>query len=660
MKTKLMLSALILLIISAAQAQISLKLGSVENAEPGTHINIPLTITGVSSTGQAFAGIEVRFYFTDGILSFDSLTNGNPQTPVSEWFAGSQPGIIAANWISPTLQTIQVDDNSTLVEFVCFYSGGQTNLTLDPSITSLFDENGNPLVIDQLINGIVTQGQGSENSVWNGTGNWSTPANWSNGIPGDGTDAVIASGSVSISSGAVCRNLEITINSRIDILPGFSLTVNGNFNNIGELALLSDSLVRGSFICKGLISPGGLTRSSMQVYSGLPLQFSSPVQGLTAADLSGFGSLNAYSEPDAGWLAMNTSDPLNSGAGYAINPGTTGEIVFSGPFRNDIILHPLSHTPKSAKDSEGWNLVGNPYTSSFDSDHFLGMNSTDRAIYAWDGNRYRVWNGVAGNIPNGILPPMTGFFVRSSGPGASATFDPQGQIHDFSHFGSSYITPAYVLSLSVRDFDEPENEDIAFVQIEENSTFNFDGDYDAFKLSGDPQLPELYIHSADGYELSISAVPGTSDVIAGFNAPYEGTYEFPKIVSSFLPEKPVYLFDTETQITRDLRSEAYVFITNAGEYPERFRIILSGLGTGEKSGTQIAWITTSGNDIILVPMKDLGKTRVRITDLAGRLLNSAENDLVAGQTISLTGHQGMNFITLVTKDGLSTYKIIIP
>jgi hypothetical protein len=255
---------------------------------------------------------------------------------------------------------------------------------------------------------------------------------------------------------------------------------------------------------------------------------------------------------------------------------------------------------------------------------------------------------------------MTGFFVRSSAPGASVTFDPQGQIHDFSHYGSAYNAPPQVLTLSVRDFNVIENEDVAFVQIEESSTFSFDGGFDAFKLSGDPQLPELYIHSADGYELSISAVPGTSDIMTGFKAPYDGTFEFPKIVSSFLPEKPVYLFDTETQIARDLRSEAYVFIATAGDYPERFRIILSGLGTGENTDMPEVWITTSGDDIFLVPSKDLGKSRIRITDLAGRILFTGESELMAGQTISFSGHRGMNLITLETKDGMATYKIIIP
>ncbi len=69
----------------------------------------------------------------------------------------------------------------------------------------------------------------------------------------------------------------------------------------------------------------------------------------------------------------------------------------------------------------GWNLVGNPFAATIDWDA-AGWTKTnlDNVIYVWDhtansgSGAYLTWNGTAGSLGSGLIPPFQGFWVKAN------------------------------------------------------------------------------------------------------------------------------------------------------------------------------------------------------------------------------------------------------
>jgi hypothetical protein len=659
MNRKLTLLSISLLMSVMVFSQVTLKLGSLENVQPGTYVNIPLMVSGLSVTGQAFMGLELSFNFQESIISYDSLANGNPATPVNQWFAGTLDGRLAANWLEPGLQAVNVADNSTLIEFVFFYTGGQTDLVFDETSSTVYDVNGNIIPVSQYINGSVTQSQGSGASVWNGTADWSQAGNWSNGIPGDSTNAVINSGLVELSSGGVCRSLSIAQGAKLIIHPGFSLTVNGNFDNNGEILIQSDSLIQGSFIINGNVSQTGLATMNYNIYEGLNYQISSPVAGADAGIFNGFGTVSIFNENTNNWSAMPSNSVLEPGKGYDISASGDHTINFSGQFQSQSITSNLSFTSAGNMIGEGWNLVGNAFTSSFDADQYLVSQHTDRAIYIWDGSVYRVWNGTAGSVPNGIIPPMTGFFVKANASNANVIFEKAGKVHDFNHYGLNYTAPQNVLQVSLRNFDDLAIEDKAFVQVEPTSTFYYDGAFDALKLNNSVDYPELYLHSFEDYRMAIAAIPQPTDIDAGIRIPTAGTYVISAETFSFMPDRPVYLIDNELEIVKNMRIEDYVFIVSAGDYPNRFKLVLSGLGIDDMDSNDGFKIFAGKGGISINSLIQHGSCNIKLFDISGRLVSENEEVMIQGNSTTIYGIKGLNIVSIETQNGTYRYKVVM-
>lgn len=657
MKRTILIVAIMSLMLPALFSQITIKLGNVENAEPGTNINVPLIVSGLSTAGQAFIGVEVLFNFQSNVLTYSGITNGHPLLPTEEWFAGSIPGKASANWIQQNLLPINVDDGSVILEFVFLYSGGETNMTFELSGTAVYDVDGNPLTISGYIEGTVTQAAGSESSIWNGTGSWTDTQNWSQGIPGDSTNAIINTGQVTINSGGVCKNLTVNSGTKLIIDPGYSLTVNGDYSNGSEVLIKSDTLIQGSLIIRGSITQAGISNIEKNVFSGINYQLSSPVTGAGSGLFDGAGTIKEFSEATHSWSEMSPNSTLEPATGYALEAVNTSIIVFDGPFTSESHTKALSLTSQGSITSEGWNFIGNPYSSSFNCDEYLTLTHTDRAIYTWDGYKYRCWNGTAGSIPGGIIPPMTGFFVKANNPGAGITFNKEGRVHDFSHFGSASANPENVLPLIIQDFDNSIYSDEAYIEIESASTFAYDGLFDAFKLNNHPDYPELYFLSSDQQKLAISTIPEATEVIAGVKIATDGTYQISALSTWFMPDRPVYVIDRELSITKDLRTENYVFNITAGDHPERFLIVMSGLGTGEPGENDDLVVFSQNGEILIRALVNCGKTIVCLYDLSGRILLKKEVLLNAGTLSGIKGTPGINILTIQTPGTVYSYKV---
>ncbi|MEL6617203.1 MAG: hypothetical protein AAFQ43_15790, partial [Bacteroidota bacterium] len=135
-------------------------------------------------------------------------------------------------------------------------------------------------------------------------------------------------------------------------------------------------------------------------------------------------SLTGISQPGQGVLVYVFADDDNDGT-----PDPFPKALPLSTGFNPTALLPYDAPDISYTDSpllpdvqEGFNYVSNPTPLALDADLFTasGLAAT---TYVWDatlfGGDYRTWNGAAGELTNGIVPPAQGFFVQADASGPS-------------------------------------------------------------------------------------------------------------------------------------------------------------------------------------------------------------------------------------------------
>ncbi len=156
-------------------------------------------------------------------------------------------------------------------------------------------------------------------------------------------------------------------------------------------------------------------------------------QGMTGGDLTS-GPANVWTHSDTGWSALTditpSGDTLTAGQGFLIY--VFADTDFDGTDDLPVTLG-ISGTENS--DSIGvpnfgsiadnaWELAGNPYASTIDWDRVSRTNVV-RTVYVWNnaGGAYITWNGTTGDLSNGLIAPLQGFWVQGDGGGGYITIE---------------------------------------------------------------------------------------------------------------------------------------------------------------------------------------------------------------------------------------------
>lgn len=644
--------------VVSSYSQITVKLGSIANAEPGTYINVPLILSGFEAGNPGMIGMEFYFTFPSSVLAFDSVANAFASAPASQWFYNANNGKLSANWLEGGLAPINFPNNTTLIEFVFFYNGGSAELTIDTLATTIIDEFSASFTIESFVHGTITQGQGALTSTWNGTGNWSNASNWSNGIPGPGTDVIINEGNVEVDgSVALCNNLQINANCTIVINPGFSLTAAGNTNNLGTIILIGDLAATGSLKMEGSTNDQSKVEVRKLLSNAKIYHLATPVQNVTVASTQLSGDYFAFIESQNNWQSLASASSLNVGEGFETRPSYTDTLHLIGNYPSSAFTKALSFTNQASADLEGWNLIGNPFTSAFNANDISG-SSIYKAIYAWNGTRYLTWNGYTGNLVNGIIPALSSFFVKSAGSGASISIPKTACLHDFSYFNGQYSIPSNVLKLTLANFENATNFDETYIQFNPESTPNLDPNHDAFKLSNHVSYPELFSFSSDNSALAINSLPFATSVDLGYKAPAEGFYTI-SISSGYTGSGIALLKDKELNVEKDLKTENYTFSTVAGEFNERFELFLSGVGVEDLAAPLIkVW----GNNQVVYIQNISGKQQsglLSLYDLCGRQVHTDSIDLQSSEVYSLPIKHGAYILNFEGKSAKQALKLIL-
>jgi hypothetical protein len=210
----------------------------------------------------------------------------------------------------------------------------------------------------------------------------------------------------------------------------------------------------------------------------------------------------------------------------------------------------------------GYNLVGNPYSSSVDPGTFTWGPNMNQSTYYWDGvaDTYASWAGGVGSM----VPPTQGFFVSAFG-NDNFGLAPGNRAHETSQFFyKNEISNLLKLRAEGNNYS-----DVTYVRFHNEATAGFDKVWDAYKLmSNVPEVPQLYTTLGDT-KYSINAVESADAMPLAFTAGVSGTYTIS--IEQATDFDVVYLEDLKTGKLHDLAT-AYEFSYNEGENANRFVI----------------------------------------------------------------------------------------
>lgn len=504
-------------------------------------------------------------------------------------------------------------------------------------------------------------------TTWTGAGGnaWESPAHWTNGVPVPGSNAIVPVVTFipAIIGNAYAGTLIIDNGAGLIIGSTGTLTVTGNMTTADNVYIFDG----GSLITNGTVTGTATVQKNISD-SDFHL-FTLPVNQPLPASPTFIGYyVDDYIEANGAWTRMVDADNLQPLRGYSIsNESGALSLDFSGPlFSGNQTFSNLSYTPAAGGYQFGWNLVGNPFPSAIDMDvAALTATGLNGFAYVWTGTNYvsGPLAGGAGTLAGNIIPSAQGFFVRTETAGANLTIPNAARVHSSQSFykNSESFDNTIMLTASGNGA-----EDRMMFAVNPEATDGYDYNFDAYKLFGNADAPQLYTsildRNQDIINLSISSV----DVIeaetefpvmfkAGVDGNYTITSSYPE---SFMSGSQIILTDNLTGLRHDLRQNpVYAFIAAAGDDANRFKLSFATVGIEEPSGLNIG-VYAAGNQIRLV-LPELMKGMVNISNLSGQLLYSQNFNGSGELGIGASYPAGVYLVTVISANGSTTRKVFV-
>jgi hypothetical protein len=356
------------------------------------------------------------------------------------------------------------------------------------------------------------------NYIYNGTGNQQTGS----GLPQEVNNLTISN------ADTVFTLQSIRVNGTLNLDQGFFLIDSG-------LSIIANTknVLSGELIFRRVLDgQPGYRLVSSPVASTFGNLFSNILtQGFTGASLAGDLQPNIlwYDETFPGtdnqrWRApVSSTNNIQPGLGYYIYlfGDVTGDNRYNNPLPDTLIVNGLENegtgdqidlnVTYTAEADTGWNLVGNPYGSAIDWEHPSWVKTNiDPSIYIWnpDTNQYLTWNGSTGDIPNGVIAPLQGFWVKANSE------NPELILHqDAKTFGGTFVGKstqrAEEPKISLQAYHTRSLQSTAHFIFSESGSYNLDPN-DAYKLLPPPEVSsylEVYSRTNKGQRLAINTIP---------------------------------------------------------------------------------------------------------------------------------------------------------
>ena len=501
------------------------------------------------------------------------------------------------------------------------------------------------------------------NTTWTGSSgtDWNTSGNWSNGVPTSSYNASIPDVTnapiISASTSAAVKDLTINESDGLTINSGGSLIVSGT-------------------------STGNITYNRTLATENWYL-VSSPVVGqdidafvTTEVLASGTGSnlgLSDYNNTTPGWTyyqnGASGTGSFTSGDGRSIKLAAPGDVSFTGTINTSDV------TVAMTSNSNGFNLVGNPYPSyvagnenADGTNNILTINSanlTENTLWFWNQSTGS-YNQINQASTAFQIAPAQGFFVSATGSVNLSITEAMQSHQGTDSFQRLTTRPEIELILS--NGTAIRNADIYYI---EGTTTGWDNGYDSSIFGGVANEFTIYTHAVangNGRDLGIQSLPNSDFenmiIPVGINAEAGTSISIDAATNNFPEGINIYLEDKQDNSFTLLEADSNFSFTPENNLDGIGRFYLhttSGVLSANDfaTNTNIS-IYTSSNDNLRIAGVQNGTATVRLYNILGKemlkssFVGSGVNDIKVNAI-----PVGIYIVKLTTENGTLNRKIII-
>lgn len=437
--------------------------------------------------------------------------------------------------------------------------------------------------------------------------------------------------------------------------------ITGNYPTLTSAATCASITIENgaSFIGSEFLNTGNAI-----VKRQFPLQgyhcLSSPVNYTTFGEVFPLNQTEVwayrYDEPSGNWINRSLADVMSPGTGYSVKVNSEQTAIFNGQLNRNSLTMPLSKLNNGGdQDREGWNLLGNPFTSAICWDLVNPGAGVDGAVYVWNGTSYLSYVGGVGSLPGGIIPAENGFLVKTNIDHGTLTIPLAARFHSSISIYKRSVSNLLTVKVTGNNYS-----DETFIHFLPEASSTFDSDFDAYKLKGSDETPQLYTKS-DDHELSINSLPieGNDLLELDFECSVSGNYSLNfDGTRTFSPDFSLLLQDLKTGIIHDVRSNsAFTFSHDAGLDVHRFNLLY-----GSRSDLQELFPirVSSNSDGIVIENYLEGSGNIHVTDITGRELRLIKPGSLKESTIRLNLIPGIYIVGVENKNGIISRKVLVP
>ena len=316
-----------------------------------------------------------------------------------------------------------------------------------------------------------------------------------------------------------------------------------------------------------------------------------------------------------GWIDLDSSEEyLYPGKGYIFQTSLDCTLSIKieksefGKLPNVNVDTKLDIHTSTNEQNASWNFVGNPFTAFYDIND-MGYNSP---ITRWnsDSNTYEA---VRPGDDNAFLNPFEAFFVQCPKDNDDINFGSDNRLTQTgrdkkmnsqmqkARMEGQFDVQRQIVNLTLSDGTTTDKTRVVF-NPDKKAGYERDCDAAKFESNG---ASELYTVEALAGRLAINERPEGS-VKIGYRAAKAGEYT----IAAQRMDRQVLLRDNDLQITFDLTQGDYHFTSDAGEFDNRFMLLIDNSTTGIGD-----IVTTTG---VNVKPTDCG---LNISNLQGKTLH---------------------------------------